>query len=238
MVKIVCRRCQFRNDQYQLHCGNCGASLAPVDPAQGAVRVRNVWIGVLAGALLIVVAVLVVQRGGGGSATEAPAVADATKGSPAAGRSASPQRANEIPMPQADSIPESTAFGSSDPNCPVDELADFIEKTEYLEKEFTDGIEVAGGTSRLLLPTVVKDLQATRRDYASLGGPACTRSAHASVEKAMTTTIDALLLFMRTSSDDASGNGRVADEFRRARNEWEAARADVVMLKTQLADAS
>lgn len=232
MVKIVCRRCQFRNEQYNLHCGNCGASLAPEIPGNSAVLVRNIWIGVLAGALLVVVAILVVQRSRSVPATETSAAgATAKTGAPPAGGAAAPARSNEIPMPYASSGPDTFTSDSSDPNCPPEEVAEFLANTESLQKEFTDGLDVVDGTSRLLLPTVVKDLQATRRSYASLGGPPCTRSAHASVEKAMTSTIDAILIYMRGSSDDVASMESFREQLARAKADWADARSALSTLK-------
>ena len=239
MVKIVCRRCQFRNDQYNLQCTNCGASLAPETTGQRAVFVRNVWIGVLAAALLVVASVLVVQRGQSEPTVErAPTGSGVKRTAPATGDTAPAVKREEIPIPSASSDPAPVALDRSDPGCPNKELANFIESSEDLKKKFSDGMDVAYGTTRRALVPIVQDLQATRRDYASLGGPSCTRNAHAAVEKAMTTTIDALLLFTQEGLDDASETQRFEEAMRRANEDWEAARFELKSLQQRLAGAS
>lgn len=125
-------------------------------------------------------------------------------------------------VPTTTPTPEVTTTPTPEILC-VDIAVDYLLTADDLLDRWDDAVAVADSTGRIALSGPVAELQALRREAATLEPPPCVADAHLALGEMMDHTIEGFLLFMRQESDsvvsaEIKHAGEAADRYRESIN--------------------
>lgn len=99
-------------------------------------------------------------------------------------------------------IAVTTISRAADP-CSADKIKPVIDKLQTAAQRFDDANKLANNTPRVNLPTVISELQASRRDAQAVEVPACAVKAQNAMVAYMDAQTDVYITFMDPKNSDS-----------------------------------